>query len=166
MSASNPNLNPYAAPSAVVADVSADAGAAVTRKQLVPLWIKIFGWIFMVMGGVVPLLAIVAGAMGQTASYEIFGLQHRGSPLHPLALLISALFVSLAVSAYGLLFGKPWGVDACMATGFVGVALCLGTSVYSIFQGAPNLRLELLVQVPYLLKLRKIKPLWQSAPVG
>ena len=26
------------------------------RKSLIPLWIKIFGWLFIVMGGVVPFL--------------------------------------------------------------------------------------------------------------
>ena len=162
MTPSNPN--PYAAPSTVVADVSGHADAPRTRKQLVPLWIKIFGWIFIVMGAVMPLLAIVAAVTGQPVSLELFGIQYRGSPWHPMALLMAGLFLSLAVAAYGLLFGKPWGVDACMVTGFGGVAICLGTTVYSLFQGSLNLRLELLVQVLYLMRLGKIKPLWRSAP--
>lgn len=156
--------NPYTPPAATVADVAADAGAPVSRRKLVPLWIKIFGWIFMVMGAVIPLLAVVAVAMGQPASYEIFGLQYRGSPFHPMALIICAIILSLAVSAYGLLFGKPWGLSACLVTGYAGVAICLGTMVYTLTQGKFTLRLELLVHAPYLIKLHKIKPLWPSAP--
>lgn len=161
MTQSNPN--PYAAPAAVVADISGNAESAVTRKTLIPLWIKVFGWIFMVMGAVIPLLTIVAAVLGQPASYEIFGLKYRGSPFHPMALVISAIFLSLALSAYGLLFGKSWGLNACLFTGYGGAAICLGTTVYSVSQGSLNLRLELLVHVPYLMKLHKIKPLWPSA---
>jgi hypothetical protein len=161
MTQSNPN--PYAVPSAAVADISGHTESTVTRKKLIPIWIKVFGWIFMVMGTVIPLLAIGAAVMGQPVSYEIFGLQYRGSPFHPRALIISAIFLSLAVSAYGLLFGKPWGLNACLVTGYGGVAVCLGTTVYSISQGSFNLRLEPLVHVPYLMKLHKIKPLWPCA---
>jgi hypothetical protein len=162
MTQSNPN--PCAAPSAVVAEISGNAESAITRRKLIPLWIKVFGWIFMVMGAVIPLLAIVAAVIGQPTSYEIFGLQYRGSPFHPMALLISAIILSLAVSAYGLLFGKPWGLSACLITGYGGAAICLGTTVYSIAQGSLNIRLELLVHIPYLMRLHKIKPLWLSAP--
>jgi hypothetical protein len=155
--------NPYAPPSAAVADVPGNADLPVTRKRLVPLWIKIFGWIFMVMGAVIPVLGIVAVALGQPASYEIFGLRYHGSPLHPMALAICAIILSLAVSAYGLLFGKSWGLNACLATGYGGVVICLGTMAYSISQGSFTLRLELLVHALYLIRLHKIKPLWPSA---
>ena len=155
--------NPYAAPSAAVADAPSGAQSPITRKKLVPLWIKIFGWIFMVMGAVIPLLAIVAAVSGQPASYEIFGLRHHGSPFHPMALVICAILLSLAVSAYGLLFGRSWGVNACIATGYGGIAICLGTMAYAISQGSFAFRLELVAQVPYLIRLHKIKPLWPSA---
>ena len=156
--------NPYSPPSAAVADVSDRTVSALTRRQLVPLWIKIFGWIFMVMGAVIPLLGIFAVASGQPASYEIFGLRYRGSPFHPMALIICAIILSLAVSAYGLLFGRSWGLNACLATGYGGVVVCVGTMAYAISQGSFTLRLELLAQVPYLIRLHKIKPLWSSAP--
>lgn len=116
----------------------------------------------MAMGVAVPLLAIAIAALGQPATYEMFGLRHHGSPFHPMALLISAIILSLAVSAYGLLFGKLWGLNACLLTGYGGVAICLGTMAYSVAQGSLTIRLELLVQVPYLMKLHKIRPLWLS----
>jgi hypothetical protein len=112
---------------------------------------------------VIPLLAIVAAASGQPASYEIFGLRYHGSPFHPIALTICAIILSLAASAYGLLFGKSWGVNACMATGYGGVVICLGTMAYAISQGSFTFRLELAAQVPYLIRLHKIKSLWPSA---
>ena len=152
--------NPYNPPLAEVGEL-ASGDSAVDRKKLIPLWIKIFGWVFMVMGAGVLVMAIVAVAIDQPASYDIFGLHYRGSPLDPIALLISAIILSLAVSAYGLLFARPWGLNACLVTGYGGVAICLGTTAYSaISHGSFSLRLEPLVQVPYLLKLHRIRPLW------
>ena len=131
------------------------------RKKLVPLWIKIFGWLFIVMGISLPLLPIVTTFMHRPAAYMIFGLQYQGSPFHPMALFISAIILSLAVSAYGLLFGKPWGLNACLVTGYGGIAICLLTMAYSIFAlSTLTIRLELVLQIPYLLKLRRIRPFW------
>lgn len=138
--------------------------AAVTetnRKKLIPLWIKIFGWLFIIMGAAIPLLPLVTSLLKQPATYEIFGLSYVGSPFHPMALLISAIILSLSISAYGLLFGKPWGLKACLITGYGGVFICLATMVYSLVAlSALTIRLEPLVQIPYLLKLQKLKSLW------
>ena len=159
--------NPYTPPSATVAETPVAAETAASRKKLIPLWIKIFGWIFIVMGVSVPVLSIVTAALDQPATFEIFGLGHRGSPFHPMALLISAIVLSLAASAYGLLFGRPWGLKACLITGYGGVAICLGTMAYSVIsQGTVTVRLELLLQFPYLQKLHKLKPLWHASAHG
>lgn len=115
------------------------------------------------MGVVVPFIPIVAAFFDQPATYEIFGLSYAGSPFHPMALLISAILISLGISAYGLLFGKPWGLKACLITGYGGVFLCLATMTYSIIAlGTIFLRLEIVVLIPYLMKLHKIKPLWSA----
>lgn len=135
--------------------------AEITRRELVPIWIKIFGWIFMLMGVAVPILPIVFPLLGRPATYEILGLSHVGSPFHPMALLISAIILSLSVSAYGLLFGKPWGLKACLATGYGGLIICLATMAYSLVAlSSLSLRLELIAQIPYLMKLHKLRPLW------
>ncbi len=133
------------------------------RKKLIPIWIKVFGWIFIIMGIAVPVLPIVAPLLGQPATYEIFGLRHVGSPFDPMALLISAIILALSVSAYGLLFGKPWGLKACLATGYGGLVVCLGTMVYSLVAlSVLTLRLELIAQIPYLIKLHRVRPLWRG----
>lgn len=154
--------NPYTPPSAAVEEPSVATKASTHRKKLIPLWIKVFGWIIMVMGVAVSSLAIVMAVLDEPVSYEIFGLSYDGSSLHPMALLIPAIILSLAISAYGLLFGRSWGLNACLATGYGGVVICLGTMVYSVVSDVTlTIRLELLIQWPYLLKLHKIKPFWR-----
>ena len=155
------NAGPYQPP---VADLNTSCPPAKTpgeRKRLVPTWIKVFGWLFIIMGASIPVLPILAHQLGQPASYTMFGLSYVGSPFHPMALLISAIILSLAVSAYGLLFGRSWGLKACLATGYLGVAICIFTTLYAIFVlGSFTLRLEFLIQIPYLMRLHKIKPYW------
>lgn len=154
--------NPYTPPSAALTAIAGTEVKA-SRRALVPLWIKIFGWLFMAMGLAVPVLDVVVTILGQPASYALFGLQHHGSPFHPVALVISAITLSLAVSAYGLLFGRAWGLNACLVTGYGGAAICIATMVYSLFsENSLTIRLELLVHLPYLMRLHKIKPLWSG----
>ena len=137
--------------------------AELRRRALVPLWIKIFGWLFLLMGAAVPILPITTAVSGNPASYQILGLSYVGSPYHPMALLISGIVLALAVSAYGLLFGKPWGLKACLITGYGGVALAVATMAYSLFAlNTLTLRLELIAQIPYLIKLNELKPLWSE----
>jgi hypothetical protein len=155
--------NPYIPPSAELAAIT-ETDVKASRQALVPRWIKVFGWLFIAMGVAVPIVDVVVATIGQPASYSLFGLHHYGSPFHPVAIAISAIIISLAVSAYGLLFGKSWGLNTCLVTGYGGAAICLGTMAYSNFSGnSLTIRLELLVHVPYLMKLHKIKPLWHGA---
>jgi hypothetical protein len=155
-----PNHEP---PSATpVAGALANADLERARKKLVPLWIKIFGWVLIVIGAVIPMIAVVTVVRDQPTSHELFGLSFHGPVFHPISLLFIAFFLSLSASAYGLVFGKPWGLNACLITGYGGLALCLGSMAYSLSQGSLSLRLELLVQIPYLIKLHKIKPFWNS----
>lgn len=131
------------------------------RKTLIPKWIKVFGWIFLVMGCMIPLIPIISPLLNQPASYEIFGLKYQGSPFAPMAILISTIVLSLSVSAYGLLFGKNWGVNACLITGYLGMAICIFTMVYyGVTEHLIEFRLELLLQIPYVRKLHKIRTDW------
>lgn len=152
---------PYQPPAADVGAVMVPVGTREERKRLVPTWIKVFGWLFIIMGASLPVLPIMTMSLDVPASYTLFGLSFVGSPFHPMALLIQALILSLAVSAYGLLFGRSWGLKACLATGYLGVAICAFTTLYAIFvMGSFTLRLEFLIQIPYLMRLHAMKPSW------
>lgn len=153
--------NPYAPPGAPVADRPQATGAP-SRRQLVPLWIKVFGWLIMLLGVAMPFTIVACLITGLPMTVSFLGLGHHGLPWHPMALLVMALALMHAVAAYGLLFGKDWGVQACMAVGFIGVLACLGGMGYSLLQGQLNLRLELVLQALFLRKLDKIRPLWAS----
>ena len=131
------------------------------RKALIPLWIKIFGWLFIVMGALVPFFYIGAIIFGFTASYTMFGLEYQGNAWAFMPLLISAIVLLNGLCAYGLLFGKDWGLTACIVFGYIGLALTLGTMVFEVIvNGSMMIRLEPIIQIPYLIKLQRLKARW------
>lgn len=134
---------------------------SLARKTLIPLWIKIFGWLFIVMGVLVPFLYIGSLIFGFSASYTMFGLEYEGNAKALMPLVISTVILINGLCAYGLLFGKDWGLTACIVFGCIGLLLTLGTMLFEmIFNGSMMIRLEPIIQIPYLVKLHKIKAHW------
>lgn len=137
------------------------------RKKLIPKWIKFFGWLFLIMGAAVFIVPIFWVFNKESMHFMLFGLEHYGSPFEPTALLISALLLFNSIAAYGLLFAKDWGVKVCMAAGWVVLGICVLTMAYGLFAlNELYIRLELIVLIPYLLKLREIAPRWMSVANG
>lgn len=48
------------------------------RKQLLPLWIKIFTWIFLIFGTIIP-FALVLGILGFSFDVALYGLEAKQS---------------------------------------------------------------------------------------
>ena len=154
--------NPYETPKSEVEPQRTETSDDQYRKSLVPLWIKIFGWLFIFLGVTAPLGYAYTLLSQSDGEFGLLGLEATGSTLSFTALFLMLVFVSFGVSAYGLLFGKMWGVKACLVSGYIGV----GIAIYSMGMGLMNngveVRLELLIQIPYLIKLHKLKALWDQ----
>lgn len=158
--------NPYQAPTSVLETKTAKAAIVdivAYRKTLIPLWIKIFGWLFILFGVGVPITAIYSLATGMPMHYMLFGLSVYGSIGSPMAIFLMVLFIALAISAYGLLFGRAWGLTFCLMLGYISLAICIATTIIALItQSGVNIRLEIIILIPYLIRLHKIKDEWQS----
>ena len=150
--------SPYATPES---DVAPAIDAVLPRKALVPRWIKVFAWIFVVMGGFMPIMVIFSIVTDTPISLALFGLRYSGPGLDGWALFLAGLYMFLAITAFGLLFEKDWGLDACIANGFIGIGVCI---VAMVLTGFSSLRLEILIQLFYLRRLFIIRPQWQTSP--
>jgi len=129
------------------------------RKGCLPIWIKIFGWLFIVAGGIVAIISIFTAVSGGEGRYSLYGLNVYGKIYSPLVLLVIALFIAHGICAFGLLFAKAWGVDACILLGYISAFICVFTMfVSNTFQ----IRLELIALIFYLIKLHKLQPYWKS----
>jgi hypothetical protein len=61
----------------------------IKRRSLLPLWIKIFIWIFIVMGAIVP-LGILGALFGYNFHVSLYGMDAY-SPIQPIGMLLSGL---------------------------------------------------------------------------
>jgi hypothetical protein len=133
------------------------------RRALLPTWIKVFAWIFMIMGALVPIVFII-GLLGGNAQLSLYGLE-TNNPLSPLGIFLVFLFMLKGFAAFSLWMEKDLAINLAIADAILGIVVC-GAVMFIIPFLAQNLsykfsfRLELALLIPYLLKLQKIKPSW------
>jgi hypothetical protein len=132
------------------------------RKKMLPLWIKIFAWIFLIAGFFIPVILIL-GVAGYAANQSLYGLESN-NPFSLMGIVITTLFALKAVTAFGLLKEKDWAIKLGIADGAIGVVICVLVMLFPIInpEAKFSFRLELAVITPYLLKLQKIKNEWES----
>lgn len=140
-------------------DTMAEAPA---RKKLLPLWIKIFSWIFLIISFAVPIV-LVLGVLGYKAELALYGFE-TDEAFSAIGILILILFMLKGITAFGLLKEKDWAIKAGIADAVIGIAVCAFVMIYALTNAGNHfsLRLELVALIPCLVKLIKIKPQWES----
>lgn len=128
------------------------------RRLLLPLWIKIFIWIFMVTGVLAP-VGFVVGTMLENFQAAIFGFETT-DPLSLEGLLIISIFICNGIIAYRLWTEKRDAVEIAIYGAYLSVALCITSTLIAIMSGHLSLRLELVLLFLYIRKLREIKESW------
>jgi len=134
----------------------------IPRKKLLPLWIKIFTWIFLIISVFAPIV-FVLGLMGYNAQLALYGLE-TNEPLSLIGIIITALFIIKGITVFGLLKEKDWAIKIGIADAIIGIIICTLVMLYPIINPDAkfSLRLELAALIPYLLKLLKIKTQWET----
>lgn len=134
------------------------------RRDLLPLWIKIFTWFFMLLFFIVPIL-IIYGALGYTADLAIYGIETT-FPLSPTGIFLSSLFVLKGITAIALWTERDWAIRIGLIDAVLGIAICTYIMLVQPFMNesgfAFTIRLELVALIPYLIKLIKIRPDWEK----
>lgn len=139
------------------------------RRDLLPWWIKAFCWLFMVMGGAVP-FAIIAGLMGKTFHSSFFGLE-TNEPFSWLGIVLLIIITLKGTAAYCLWSEKNLACKIGQLDAIAGIVLCIFTMfiyphIDNITGNNFNIRLELLLLVPYYLKLKSIEPDWNRFEIS
>lgn len=133
------------------------------RRNLLPTWIKIFLWIFLI-GGATAAIILMAGSLMTHISLSIYGIK-ADHPYSMTGLLISFLFLFKGIVAYGLWFEQKWAPQAAIADAIIGIAICLIMMViipFTIPAISFTIRLELIPLYFYLTKMQNIKKTWES----
>jgi len=130
-----------------------------SRRALLPGWIKFFSWLFLLVSAGVPVAVLTSIVSNAPISFTLFGFRYVGM-FNAQAALLAIAIAGCGSTAYGLLWGRSWGLFAGALTGWGGLAL----SVASIFVNTPGLHLPLepLLLIPFLFKLSSLRKDWRE----
>ena len=136
----------------------------IKRRDLLPWWIKVFCWIFMVFG-VLGIVSFVLELLSMRNSLSFYGFE-TNTAFSITGLLILAVALFKGVTAYALWFEKDYAISFGKIDAIIGIALC-GFSMFVVPFLQPgfsiSIRLELALLIPYLIRLNKIKAEWEAA---
>lgn len=127
------------------------------RWSLVPLWMKVFTWIFMILGPfalIVGLIGLFSPPLNFTMSFYGFN-STVNTPL--LTVVLSCLFLLKAAVSFGLWRGKKWAMKMAIVDAAIGIVVCLFsmfvlTDLSTFYVVRFDLRVELIFLIPYLIK--------------
>lgn len=129
----------------------------ISRRSLLPWWIKFFCWLFM-FASVLAVIRVVLSCFNITTEFEFYGINANDSLLN--VIIVFLVFVLHGYTGYSLWFEKNYGIILAQFDAIFGIIVCF----YSMFLGYQNgnhtFRLELILLVLFLIKIIKIKPRW------
>ncbi|WP_306642529.1 hypothetical protein [Sanyastnella coralliicola] len=133
------------------------------RRKLLPVWIKIFIWFFLISGILTPFVHVF-GIIFEKHSSSIYGLLSSSS-LSITSFIVSAIYLFKGLVAYGLWFEKDWGVKYAQIDAIVGIIICFLAMVLLPFVTDVvkfSFRFEILFLIPYYLKMIRIQQEWTA----
>lgn len=133
----------------------------VNRRALLPAWIKVFCWLFM-LGGVVGVLAFLIGVFGYQSELSFYGFETK-EPLSLIGSLIIAIMVFKGFTAFSLWFERDNAILLGKIDAISGIVICVISMIaIPMFTDTSSLslRLELVLLIPYYYKLDAIKKAW------
>lgn len=125
------------------------------------MWIKIFIWIFF-LTAFVSILILAFGVFLDETDLSLYGLE-TDYIYSPIGISICVIYLYKGFVSYGLWFEKDWGPTAGKIDAILGFAVCLFTMLVLPFLTEPrfNLRLEILILIPYLRNMQKLEHSWK-----
>lgn len=136
---------------------------AIIRRKLLPWWIKTFCWIFMILG-VCGIAALFVNIFIPTVALSIYGFSST-VPFSGSGIFIIAILTLKGFAAYSLWFEKPNAIFIGKIDAICGIVICIASMFIYPFTNSDGhfpLRLEILLLVPYFIKLNKIEYQWDN----
>ncbi len=130
------------------------------RKQL-PLWIKVFCWIFMFLS-LTGVLSLILGVFGWQFEISLYGFETY-EPISLIGLSLISIMLLKGYTAYALWFEKDEAIKLGIIDAWLGIVICAGSMLVLPFildDFNFNLRLELFFLIPYLNKLNSLRTQW------
>ena len=138
-------------------------GQVIQRKQMLPTWIKVFTWIFLVIAAFAP-ITLILRMLGYNTQLAIYGLE-TNEAFSTIGVTIVSLLLIKGITSIGFLKETDWAIKLGIIDAIFGISICLAIMIYSLVKADVqfSFRLEVLLLLPYLFRLAKIKTAWESS---
>ncbi len=100
------------------------------RLLLLPWWIKIFMWLFLVLGAFIP-VTIILGIIGYSVEIALYGFE-TNQLFSVIGLGLVFLFLIKSITSFGLLKEKDWAIRLAIIDSVIGIVVCICFMAYSI----------------------------------
>lgn len=135
------------------------------RRKLLPWWIKTFIWLFMILGGMAVLI-LPYGFTSKPIQLALYGIEAYFI-FSATGLTLLAIFFLKGLAAYALWTEKDAGVSLGLIDGTLGLLICLflmiGYPFVEHIAGVKSgFRFEIILLIPYLIKLVTIREAWEK----
>lgn len=144
----------------LLTDLSIDT---IRRRNLLPLWIKIFCWFFMLFG-VMAIVCLVLGIFGIKPDLAFYGFE-TNEVFSLNGLIVISVGILKGITAFSLWFEKDYAIKIAKIDTYIGILLCgISMLVLPFFADGfkINIRLELALLIPFLMKMNKIQAKWEN----
>jgi hypothetical protein len=131
------------------------------RKGLVPIWMKIFGWVSVIFA----ILIVTAYGLSffdsdpGSINIGMYGFFYKGTLYSALPILLSLLILCNGISAYALLTGRKWALSICLHLAYITLVTCV---VGKLNYPTNYFPFEFLIIIPYIYFLHKNSKLWKN----
>jgi hypothetical protein len=112
--------------------------------------------------GAFAMISFTIGFFGVEMQLSLYGLATFDAQSAS-GLIIVGIFLLKAITGFALWTEKDWAISVGLVDAVLGTAICLAMTLYSPWDDSRsglNIRLELLLLIPFLLKLRSIQHEW------
>jgi len=133
------------------------------RRDLLPWWIKIFTLIFLVAGIITPVVFIL-GLLKVPVYVALYGFE-TNNPISFAGLFLIGISLFKGITAWGLWTEKDWAITIGQIDAAMGIIICIFMMfIYPLINPSFyfNIRLELFLLIPFLIKLWRISGEWEE----
>lgn len=134
----------------------------VIRRKLLPWWIKTFCWIFMVLA-ICAVASAIINLFTPNVNLSLYGFSSN-TAFSGIGVFIIAIMIFKGFAAYSLWFEKSNAISIGKIDAICGVVICIVAMFVMPFVNNGHLmfRLEILLLIPYYMKLNKIEYEWDN----
>ncbi|MDR7370546.1 hypothetical protein [Flavobacterium aquidurense] len=135
----------------------------IIRRKLLPWWIKTFCWIFMFMG-ICGIVTIPTSFFSDNVNLMLYGFSSN-TALSGTGIFIILIMTFKAFAAYSLWFEKENAIMMGKIDAILGIVICIAAMFVIPFISQNShfeFRLEILLLIPYYIKLNKIEYEWDN----